>query len=303
MTMRHPENGRAASLYEGLAPELVAELRGFRTRFPYEHAQVGGRQWPYLDTASGESVVLLLSGAAGVALMSWRSIEHLARRNRVIAPDYPSVDTMAELVDGIALILDRQRVGRAHVVGGSYGGFVAQVFVRRHPDRTASLVLSHTLVPDRAGVARVATVTRWMRWVPERALRALFRLRLGRLFPEAGPPELALSKALFTEVVNYRLTKAEILSLMRRVVDLGTNYRFTPGDLEAWPGRILLLMGSDDPATPEPARQALIALYPRAATCVFSGAGHLTAILKQEEYFSAMDQFLAGPLQAGGQRT
>lgn len=297
--MTHLDNPRVARLYEGISPDLVAALGRFRTRFPYQQAHVGGRPWPFMDTTSGGRVVLLLTGAAGVAELSWRSIEHLAGKNRVIAPDYPALDTMAELVDGIAAILDRPGVGPVHVIGGSYGGLVAQVFVRRHPHRTASLVLSHTLVPDRAAGAKMARVAELLKWLPERALRALFRLRLRGLFPEGGPPELALSKALFTEIVNDRITKAQLLGLMRRVADLGTNYRFTPSDLEAWPGRILLLLGSDDPATPEPARQALAELYPRAERRVFSGFGHLTAILDQENYFAVIDQFLGEGTELG----
>jgi pimeloyl-ACP methyl ester carboxylesterase len=286
------ENARAGHLYKDVSPALVAALRQFRTRFPYEQANIRGTAWPFMDTVRGDRVVLLLSGAAGVAELSWRSIEHLAARDRVIAPDYPALNTMAELVDGIAMLLDRKEVDQAHVIGGSYGGLVAQAFVRRHPRRTASLVLSHTLAPDRAAGTKLARVALLLKWLPERALRALFRLRLRGLFPEGGPPELALSKALFAEIVNHRITKAQILGMMHRVADLGTNCVFGPDDLETWPGRILLLMGTDDPATPEPARRALLELYPRAETRAFSGFGHLTAILNQGEYFAAIDQFL-----------
>jgi pimeloyl-ACP methyl ester carboxylesterase len=279
--------------YRGVAPELVAELLRFRERFAYRETQTAGWHWRYLDTAAGESTVLLLTGALGAAEMSWRTIEHLALRHRVLAPDYPAVDTMAELTDGLAAILDRERMESAHVVGGSYGGFVAQVFVRRHPARSASLVLSHTLVPEPAAASRLRSAERWVRWLPSPALRTVFRLRLGRLFPKAGPPELALSRALFNEILDDRLSKAGILSMMRRVTDLAASYHFTPRDLDAWPGRVLLLMADDDPATPEPVRRALLALYPGAESCVFSGTGHATAVLKQEEYFAAMDRFLA----------
>jgi pimeloyl-ACP methyl ester carboxylesterase len=101
-----------------------------------------------------------------------------------------------------------------------------------------------------------------------------------------------MSKALFTEIVDTRLTRGQILGLMHRVVDLGLNYRFEANDLSEWPGRVLLLVGEDDPATPPAARQALLAMYPRARVRTFSGAGHLTAIVKQEEYFAEIDGFL-----------
>jgi pimeloyl-ACP methyl ester carboxylesterase len=74
------------------------------------------------------------------------------------------------------------------VMGGSYGGLVAQVFVRRHPGRTASLILSHTLLPEREEAGQVAKVTRWMRLLPAPVLRALFQARLGGLFGAGQHP-------------------------------------------------------------------------------------------------------------------
>jgi len=43
---------------------------------------------------------------------------------------------MTGLVDGIAAILRRAGGAQAHVIGGSYRGFVAQVFARRYPQMT-----------------------------------------------------------------------------------------------------------------------------------------------------------------------
>jgi len=281
------------TLYCGVPEERLARLLEFRVRYPGRRATVAGTEWTYLCCGSGEDALLLLTGAACIAEMGWCSIEHFAQRYRVIAPDYPALDTMAGLVDGVAGLMDREGIRRAHVMGGSYGGLVAQVFVRRHPDRTKSLILSHTLLPDQESATRMAKSARWMRWLPMPVLRSLLKLRLGRLFPKGANPEVALSKALFAEIVDFRLTKGQIVSLMRRVVDLGSNYWFKTDDLREWPGRVLLLMGEDDPATPPAARQALAAMYPKAQVRTFSGAGHLTAIVKQEEYFAATDGFLS----------
>ena len=288
------ENPKVAKLYKNVPSEPLSRLLQFRTQYPYKRATVHGTEWRYIDTGSGEQVLLALSGATCIAEMARLYIEHFAQRNRVISPDYPALDTMTGLVDGIAGILDREGISRAHLIGVSYGGFVAQAFVRRHPDRTASLILSHTLLPEREVVEQAAKAVRWMRLLPATALRAYFRMRLGKLFPEEQHPELTLSKALLAEIVNYRLTKAQLISLMRRVVDLGVNYRFAPDDLRDWPGSILLLMADDDPATPEPVREAMAATYPQAQMRLFSGTGHATAILKQDEYFAAIDEFLRG---------
>src|SRR3954453_16553488 len=52
-------------------------------------------------------------------------------------PDYIGADLVADA----ARVLDGHGIARAHVVGGSMGGALAQVLVLDHPDRAASLVL------------------------------------------------------------------------------------------------------------------------------------------------------------------
>ena len=280
------------SRYAGVPAELVARLERFRETHRYRAHEIAGTEWRFIDAGRGDPPLLVLSGAACIAEISWTTIEHFAARQRVLAPDYPAITANAALADGIAALLDREGVERAHVLGGSYGGLVAQVFVRRHPERCLSLVLSHTLLPDPKAAATIRWMARALGPLPWPLVRALFKARLAPLFPKTPHPELVLSKALFVELLNERVSKPQFLALLRRFVELGQSYCFAPDDLAGWPGRILLLLAEDDPATPEPARRAIIEAYPGAQVRLFSGGGHATAVVKQEEYFAAIDAFL-----------
>ena len=57
----------------------------------------------------------------GSGLTAADLIEHFAQRSRVILPDYPALDTMAELADGIAGILDREGVSPANLPNRAVG--------------------------------------------------------------------------------------------------------------------------------------------------------------------------------------
>jgi pimeloyl-ACP methyl ester carboxylesterase len=281
-----------ARLYTDVPSEMVARLLEFRSTYPYKHLEHGGVEWRYLDVGKGDQAILILSGATCIAEMSWGTIDRLGRQYRVIAPDYPAVDTNTALSDGILRILDHEGIQQAHVMGGSAGGLIAQFFVRHCPDRVSSLVLSHTLLPERATGKRIAKTLGWLRIMPQFVLRALFKRTMRGLQPKEHTPETLLMMALFSEIVGKRLTKAQILSLMKRTVELAEGTSFTPDDLRDWPGRILLIMAEDDPATPEPVRAAMIAMYPRAQVRLFSGTGHATSVLKQDEYIEAIEQFI-----------
>ena len=285
-------DSKVAALYAGVPRAELEKFQAFCEVSAYRHVTTGGVEWPYLVNREGGETLLLLSGAMSVPDISWLTIAHFAQTYRVIAPAYPAVKTMAALVDGIAEILRQEGVAQAHVLGGSYGGFVAQVFVRRYAALTRSLVLSHTFPPDPANGKAIQNVMGWLSWLPEGVLRWLMGKQLGSLMP-AKTAETALLHAMFQELLRHHLTKADILSSLWRTIDYCA-LKFTPQDLADWPGQVLLMLADDDPGTPEPVRAALSALYPGARLHLFHGTGHVTSILNEAEYQAILGEFLHG---------
>jgi pimeloyl-ACP methyl ester carboxylesterase len=281
---------KIAARYAGVPPADLEKFRTFCQACPYKQVTFGGVEWPYLTNKDSGETILLLSGAMAIPDISWLTIAHLAQAYRVIAPAYPAVKTMGELVDGIAEIMHQEGVKQAHVLGGSYGGFVAQAFVRRHPGLTRSLVLSHTFPPDPANVKAFKNTVGWLPLLPQGALRWLMGKRMGSLMT-VKTTETALLQAMFEELMYHRLTKADILSGLWRTVDY-FGQQYTSQDLSGWPGKVLLVLADDDPGTPEPVRTAMSALYPEARLHLFHGTGHVTSVLEKDEYQAVIDKFL-----------
>lgn len=281
---------RLAKIYRDVPAADLEAFQRFRKENPLRTAEIGGRTWSYLSGGSGDRTLLFLPGAQGIGEAVWGNIEHFAPRFRWIAPSYPPVPAMTELADGLAALLDREGISRVSVLGGSYGGFVAQVFVRRHPDRVDNLILSHTGPPTPGRGQVIEKSLRWLPRLPMFLLRLQYRKVMTGLIPKR--PETALTLAQLEEIIAIHLTKESMINGYRRVVDYDQNHRFTPGDLDGWPGRLLLLLGDNDPATPGPVRERMKALYPGADVRIFEGTGHAAGILKRDEYLQAMETFL-----------
>jgi len=238
-------------------------------------------------------LLVLLPGALGVGEISWKVITRLGRKRRVVCPSYAPLPTAAELVDGIAELLTHLGVEASAMLGGSYGGYVAQLYVRRHPQSLDKLVVSHAGPPD---AERGKELERWIARLyrmPMALLRAVVKRSLSALLPEEHP-EVALVEAQVNEILATRLSKEDVISMYVRAVDLFTNYTFTPHDLDDWAGKMLLIMSDNDPSTPAEAREEMRRLYPQAQVYLFSGTGHVSSLLRQQRYLAVVEEFLEG---------
>lgn len=108
--------------------------------------------WREAGPADGD-LVLLLHGLGGSRTAWEPQLAALAAAgHRAVAWDMPGYGasdaveplTFAAIADAAVELLDVLGVGRAHLVGLSFGGQHALHVVLRHPDRVASLVLADT---------------------------------------------------------------------------------------------------------------------------------------------------------------
>jgi 3-oxoadipate enol-lactonase len=250
---------------------LHARLQKFQAEFPPRELTVAERAWRYVVAGPRTGPpILLLGGALGRAEFAFEQIGLLARECFVLAPDYPAVDSLDELTSGLSALLDREGVRRAHVVGGSFGGFMAQALLARAPERVASLVLSHTGAPD-GRPHRVG----WVNFIPGAMLRGLLRLRLGGTLQAADP----FWREHFERVVSS-LSHADIASRVRLQAEFGA----LPPAPPSWAGPVLLLAAADDPLLGLAAQATLAARFPGAERHAFVGTGHAAAVLQPEAY-------------------
>jgi pimeloyl-ACP methyl ester carboxylesterase len=258
---------------------LEAEWAAFGSAHPFATATLAGNPWRWVVAGqANDPPLLLLGGALGRAEFAFQQIELLARHCRVIAPDYPAVTTLAELTAGLTALLDREGVARAHVAGGSFGGFMAQALLAHAPERVASLVLSHTGAPD--GRRRRAG---WLRMIPGPVLRWLLRMRLGRTLGATHP----FWRVHFARVVSS-LSGADIASRAALQAEFGE----LPLPPRAWAGPVLLLAAADDPLLGPAAQAGLMARFPKAERFAFEGTGHAAALLEPEAYAAQITAFV-----------
>src|SRR5581483_4932921 len=169
--------------------------------------------------------------------------------------------------DAVA-VLDAAGFERAHVMGASMGGVIAQVIAVRHPERVLSLVLACTacrhlawrreLLEDWAAIAQAqgmrAFAAQNLRWlVGSRSLR-----RFWPAFGALTPLSISAPTHAFVAQVHAILDMDDSLRALLPTVQVPA----------------LVLVGSQDILTPQADAEELAELIPGAELAVVQGGAH-----------------------------
>ena len=123
-------------------------------------ANVGDVQLYYEEHGSGDPLLLIMGLAADSQAWMFQ-VPEFSRRYRTVVFDNRGVGrsskpsgpyTVAQMAEDAASLLDVLDIERAHVVGVSMGGMIAQELVLRHPRRVRGLVLACTYPEPDASV-------------------------------------------------------------------------------------------------------------------------------------------------------
>jgi len=259
-----------------------------------KNQMVRDTRWRYYVLGEGPPL-LWLTGGLRRSAFGFDFLARVARRHRVVAPDYPPVMTFEAMAAGLDAILTAEGVGRFALGGHSYGGLLAQGYLAHRPEAVERLVLSSSgpaaygplwAVVDDAAIALV-------RLLPERRVKRLLAAGLGKVIttPAGGEDNwrLAMEHVLVTE-----LTRDDVISHFAVAADLIRSGRMKPGVLSAWPGRFVVFAAENDPTQSPKDLAAYAVLFGRQPELVSLGMmGHTAAVQDPDAYVELLERALA----------
>jgi len=276
---------------------MVEELRAFRSLHPERAIAAGQDRWRYRMLASAGPALLLIPGGELVNDLAFQFATAMSNASwRVIYPAYPRVSSIDDLADGLVAILDAENIDHAAILSASFGGAVAQVFVRKYPSRVSALMLSNTGVPLRWLLPAQWTVLSMVKLMPWPTLCKLLKRAFAKVL-NPSDKDVPFWSAYFEELLSSRLTKADVVANIRQQVEYHQRFHFTPQDLPNWEGRVLITESDTDIIGPR-RRQALRETYPQAELYTFHNAGHAPMFSRFDEYLTITKRFLNGETPA-----
>lgn len=187
--------------------------------------------------------------------------------------------TADDLAADAAGVLNEHGVERAHVVGMSMGGAIAQVVALAYPERVASVTAISTSAVGEENPDLPGPTTEYMKhaaafndldWSDTQALADLIVEDARHLGGTRHPFDEAAARALVTRDLERAIDPSRL-----------ANHGRVGGDEKRWKGRLrdlavplLVIHGTADPLLPYPHGEALAAAVPGATLVTIEGGGH-----------------------------
>ncbi len=249
--------------------------------------------------AADKPALVLIPGFASGAWIWFRQVAELAEHFQVItfdprgvaksgiADDLAHTVSVAAIADDVAALLDFLRIEKAHVLGASFGGFVAQQFALDHHNKLDKLVLVCTTAGGKNHVKPDLEILRAFAPNPNLTVGEHIRKFLRPGFSDG----FARANANQIEAV-CRLREANVVPEKVYAAQLAAAFTF---DADAQISQIaaptLVVTGDQDNVVPAPNSENLASRIPNARLQIVKGGGHLFFIEKPFEFNQLVGDF------------
>ena len=258
-------------------------------------AKVNGIAIHYEITGEGEPLILI-EGLGTAAWLWWKQVPELAKHYRVIAYDQRGVGrsdkpdepyTIPMLADDLAGLMDVLKIKQAHVLGISLGGYVAQEFTLKYPERVERLILCstsfggiHAIPPTPDMIVALTTPV-----AGQSDLRERVALSLSPAYAAAHPEDVDYMVA--ARLDNPQPAYAYSRQLMSAAA-------WTSEDrLGQILAPVVIMAGTADTIVPPENARLLATAIPHAEMRLLEGAGHLINVEQTDKFNKEVIEFLS----------
>ena len=274
------------------------KLKLFTSAHSCENITVDGARYRYIIKGKeGGKTLVFLNGGMNTLEMWMDYVDRLDDDYRVLLFDYPEeLRTNQELVTGMHAFFGKLGIENPIFVGTSDGGMVAQIYVQKYKDEVGGMVLISTGGMDEAtlkSLKRKYFFAPLMLWYMkhcnyEKLKPTLIKAGMSHIRNESSE-EIAYAQDMFETIFkDYKQEKDVHISGL--LADLMKQTPVTAADFASLKGKILLILPDEDFFSGK-MQENLIRLMHKPKISYVSG-GHLSTVLKADEYIRVIREFL-----------
>lgn len=290
--------------------DMKKEFEEYNKLAPVKTVQLNGGDFAYRYYKNPNPEVnvtlLVLAGGTGLAEGMFAMARSFMDKYSLISFNYPMAFQNNEATaDAIYELIKYLNAENVYLWGQSYGGLLAQIIAKRHPDAVKGLILTSTA--SLSNDLRYQGIKRFFEMVNEEKEKK--NKRFYGHFPMFLLPGI-MGLAFKKHLRNAPETQKAIKELMKQIKGSMTNEYFVhmdtllgdlrnhfgthhKADFAFLKGRVLIIEPEDDKTFTDDIKEALVNIMTDPKVVRDMQGGHLAIMLSPDETLQIIDQFFA----------
>lgn len=254
----------------------------------------------YTTTGDGQPIVLI--HGFGEDSRIWEAqVNGLKHMAKIIVPDLPgtgktppeSILTMETMADGIALVLDREKIKKAFVIGHSMGGYISLAFAEKYPERLLGFGLVHSTAYADTEQKKTAR-RKSMEFIRQHGSAAYLNSSTPNLFAAANRVVMDNIVQQVASSNGYILPKS-LISFLDAMLTRNDKTLILSNSRVP----VLFIVGKEDQAVPFTDTMQQVHLPELSYIHILHQSGHMGMLEETEKCTAALEQFV---IQGGRQQ-
>jgi pimeloyl-ACP methyl ester carboxylesterase len=288
------------AIYKNAPRHQVDELLEFRSTHPVQQRSIDGIEWKYILSGTGSETIVIMGGPLSTPEMHYRSILNLEQDYRVLSLSYSTYNRIDNFIDGLAKLLDLERIGRFHLRGTSLGAGICHVLIRHQAigeidplkNRVDKLILSTFGLYSSKKISQLKILIWLFQLLPYWISSKYINFTMSVWLKKTNQFDLSFNIAHNQDIINCQNNKQILISHYQMVVDMFENSNYNL-EQEIDRSDILIIETQNEESLDLSEQIAFRKTYPNAHIHLFESGGHLREITHQDEYHKIVREFLA----------
>lgn len=249
--------------------------------------------------------LVFLAGGTGLGNSVFYLAEVFMEKYSLITFNYPmDYPSNADLADAMVELFEQIGAKNIYLIGQSYGGLLAQIVARRHPNKIKGLILSGTCsfsgdinfegmrnIVDMIHPKKVQRNIKMDKRIPIFLLVPLFKLMCKRVVKDKE------NAKVFSDIIDIckdDISTDYLVHMDMLLGDLSTEFgSHKPEDFEKFDNEVLIFFSKEDTIFCDNLKDALVRIMPNPVVIPDLKGGHLALLSSFDEYVSTLNTFLA----------
>ncbi|MBQ8814942.1 MAG: alpha/beta hydrolase [Lachnospiraceae bacterium] len=275
---------------------------------PFQTYLLNGNElkYRYYKKEEAKATIVVLAGGSGLADGFFLFLRSLMDKYSLITIPYPIFcRDNHETADAIAALVRYLKAENVYYWGQSYGGLLAQIIAKKHPDVVSGLLLTSTAsFSTELTFAGMKCIVNMINEEKEEKRAEKYRkMPMGlamAMFPMMFKPHLKGDKKAYRtikeliKILEPEMSKEHFVHMTRLLGDLRNHFgRYRKEDFAYLKGKVLIIEPVDDKTFTDDIKMALYNMMSGPRVINEVEGGHLAIMFNPDGYIRLIDEFIS----------